>query len=113
METKEKEEYTTDDFGEEIAEIAKRELEAKKTADFSGKGINPEDLTEEDMKFWLKVKIGDVTEKDAEKYSISYTESGGSKNETRFGFFSLAVNRASGIIGRRWLEEEKKKSGKQ
>ena len=109
MEEKEKiKEYELDDFRKEIEGIAKKESEEGKTADFGGKEINPEELTEDDRQIWLKVKNDIVTGEDFEEYRKRYEETRGFESPARYGFLSLSGNKANGIIGRRWLEEEKK-----
>jgi hypothetical protein len=101
---------------DEIVDYAKKEAEEKKTAHFSLGGaehFNSAELTTDDLAFWEKVKNGSVTEKDCEEYRTIYIKSDGNKSPSRHGFFSLAVNKASYIIGMRWLEEERKKEKEQ
>ncbi|HLD62144.1 MAG TPA: hypothetical protein VI998_04195 [Patescibacteria group bacterium] len=105
-------EYTIDDFRKEIAEIAKKEAEEGRTADFSNKEIDPGKLTAEDMKIWLKIIDRSVTQEDFEEYREIYKKEKGFEIPIRHGFLSLAGNKANRVIGERWLEEEKKKKNK-
>lgn len=109
MENIEKKEYTINDFRNEISEVAERELKEKNTADFGGFSVDASQLTEDDMAIWLKIKNKSVTQEDFEAYRKSYKETSGHMSAARFGFFSLAGNRANGIIGRRSMEDEMKK----
>lgn len=112
MENGEKKEYTIDGFRNEIAEIARKELEEGKTADFSGKEIASSELTEDDMEIWLKIKDGSVTQEDFEKYREIYKKEKGFDVPIRHGFLSLAGNKANRVIGERWWKEEKEKQNK-
>lgn len=107
-----KKEYTIDDFRNEITEIARKELEEGKTADFSNKDINPSKLTEDDMKIWLKIKERSVTQADFKKYRKIYKKENGFDVPIRHGFLSLAGNKANRVIGERWWKEEKEKQNK-
>lgn len=110
----EKEDELFGAYRKEIEEYAVNEMQERKTADFSrllmqGEKFKPEDLTREDLLFWGEVRRGTVSERMVQDYRLHYQQSNGRQNSSRHGFCSLAINRASGIIGQRWLEEEKKK----
>lgn len=109
MESGEKKQYILSDFRDEIANFAQKELREKQTAHFGGEAIKSDELTEEDMKIWIKIKDGSVTEEDAKQYRHYYDKTNGQQSKARFGFFSLAINYANGIIGQRWWDKEQKK----
>ncbi len=114
QQSNEKETELFDAYRKEIEEYAVNEMQERKTAHFSfllesGEKFKPEDLTKEDLLFWGEVKQGIVTERMVRDYRLHFQQSNGKQNSSRHGFCSLAINRASGIIGWRWLEEEKKK----
>ena len=97
-------------FREEIARIAAEEATIHKTANFRNPtNFNPQELTVEDMNIWEKTRAETITEEEFNIYRSNFKEQGGYASDSRCGFLSVVGNRASAIIGERWLAEQKKK----
>ncbi|MDO8555120.1 MAG: hypothetical protein Q7R75_00965 [bacterium] len=110
LEEKEKEKF--EEFKKEILEIANKERESKKMADFERISLDTTSLTPEDMRLWNKVKDGTVTMKDVDEHAKDFKDAYSAPSPSmRVGFLSLARGRASVIIVKRQLEEMKQKNG--
>lgn len=77
-------------FREELAEIARAEAESGETADFSGIEFRPDELTENDMEIWRKLKAGELSGMDYNAYKFTF---GNSESESRMRFLYFVANK--------------------
>ena len=84
-------------FRKEIGGIIKEQAEVGREAHFFDINLRLEELTEEDMDIWKKIKDGTITEDDFSAYRASVKSE---TSETRLAFFAFAANKAMGPINR-------------
>ncbi len=93
--------YTIEDFRKEISEVSKN---PENEGDFPEE-INPDNLTEEDMDFWTKIKDKGVEQADLDRYIEKFKKDNAFHNKSRDYFRMFAVQRAQVIIGKREIEQ--------
>ncbi len=97
-------------FKEEMAQIIQNEREKRETAHFERvKNPRVDELTEDDMHIWEKIKANAVTMEEFAEYRESLNELLKDTEEwgTRKGFLSLAANRATSVIIRNSAKNNK------
>ncbi len=102
------------EFRDEIRHIMSQEQEGGTSSHLISKSFNPDDLTEEDMAIWERLKSGAVTEEEIGAYQDSVVASVGKpkpgelSSGSRALFSGFISNLAGEIIMHRELEEKKR-----
>lgn len=97
------------EFRQEISAIKARDLQNKGPAHLFE--VNPDELIEEDMIMWQKIKDESITAEDIDDYRMAILDEDGNLregvSESRYDFYAFIVNKAMVLLLNRQLKNQK------
>ncbi|KKT39742.1 MAG: hypothetical protein UW28_C0030G0015 [Parcubacteria group bacterium GW2011_GWA2_44_13] len=69
------------------------------------KGINTDELNEDDMAMWRKIRGKSIEMGDIDEYKKNFAKENGFESESRYNFLMFMANKANVIIGRREVQK--------